>query len=207
MDNIFLFQSYKIYKIEPKCNIDIILKMDFSSMSASASASASMDPRHMLFLQRNGLAAYNNYFNRDKKRIVVEPVDESNWMFPPPPRPIAGTPCSLEPCEEYKRRFDIFYDEFRDGDNAVPRPVEMEFRLVEPLEDHYRFVPLDYIKEHGVLEFILESQYCYAACSLLQYSKAAEYQMMYINKLIQEGRLTSRGKKVLEVSTWRQLGR
>ena len=184
--------------------------MDFktSTMSASTSASGSMDHRHMLFLQRNGLAAYNNYFNRDKKRIVMEPVvDESNWMFPPPPRPIAGTPCSLEPCEEYKRRFDIFYDEFRDGDNAVPRPVEMEFRLVEPLESHYRFVPLDYIKEHGVLEFILESQYCYAACSLLQYSKVAEYQMIYINKLIREGRLTSRGKKVLEVSTWRQLGR
>jgi hypothetical protein len=184
--------------------------MDFktSTISASPSTSASMDHRHMLFLQRNGLAAYNTYFNRDKKRIVVEPVvDETNCMFPPPPRPIApGTP-SLEPCDEYKRRFDIFYDEFRDGDNAVPRPVEMEYRLVEPLESHYRFVPLDYIKEHGVLEFILESQYCYSACSLLHFSKAAEYQMIYINKLIREGRLTSRGKKVLEVSIWRELAR
>ena len=168
---------------------------------------ASMDDRHMLFLQRHGLAAYNNYFNRDKKRVVVEPIVETN-CYPPPPRPIApGTACSLEPCEQYKRRFDIFYDEFRDGDNAVPRPVEMEYRLVEPLESHYRFVPLEYIREHGVLEFILESQYCYAACSLLQYSKAAEYQMIYIHKLIREGRLTSKGKVVLEVSSWRQLTR
>lgn len=166
-------------------------------MSASV-----MDPRHMLFLQRNGLVAYNIYFNRDKKR-TVEPVDESNCMFPPPPKPMPGRTCS-EPCH---RRFDIFYDEFRDGDNAVPRPVEMEYRLVEPLESHYRFVPLEYIQEHGVLEFILESQYCYSAVSLLHYSKVAEYQMMYINKLIREGRLTSSGKKVLEVSSWRQLGR
>jgi hypothetical protein len=164
------------------------------------------DPRHILFLQRHGLDVYNNYFNRDKKRMVVEPVvDESNWMYPPPPRPIApGTHCSLEPCEQYKRRFDIFYDEFRDGDNAVPKPLEMKYHWVEPLESHYRFVPLEYIIEHGVLEFILESQYCYSACSLLQYSKAAEYQMMYINKLIKEGRLTSKGKVVSnqQVSTW-----
>lgn len=168
---------------------------------------ASMDPRHMLFLQRHGLAAYNSYYNRDKKRNIVEPdIDESNWMFPPPPKPIAVT-YSLEPCDEYKRHFDIFYDEFRDGDNAVPRPVEMEYRLVEPLESHYRFVPLEYIQQHGVLEFILESQYCYSACSLLQYSKAAEYQMIYINKLIREGRLTSRGKNVLQVSSWRKVAR
>lgn len=169
--------------------------MDFKS---------SMDPRHMLFLQRHGIDAYNTYFNRDKKTIV-EPV-ETNWMCPPPPKPMPGT-CSLEPCNEYKRMFDIFYDEFRDGDNAVPRPVEMEYRLVEPLESHYRFVPLEYIQEHGVLEFILESQYCYSACSLLQYSKAAEYQMIYINKLIREGRLTSRGKIVLQVSSWREVAR
>lgn len=156
------------------------------------------DPRHMLFLRRNGLSAYNNYFNRDKKRIVVEPVvDDSNWMDVPPPKPMAATmACSLGPSDEYRRRFDIFYDEYRDGDNAVPKPVEMEYRLVEPLETHYRFVPLEYIKEHGVLEFILESQYCYSACSLLQYSKVAEYQMIYINKLIREGRLTSKGKVV-----------
>ena len=161
-----------------------------------------MDPRHMLFLQRHGLDAYNTYFNRDKKRIV-EPV-ETNWMCPPPPKPIAGT-CSLDTYD--KSRFDIFYDEFRDGDNAVPRPVEMKYRLVEPLESHYGFVPLEYIQDHGVLEFILESQYCYSACSLLQYSKAAEYQMIYINKLIREGRLTSKGKTVLEVSTWREVAR
>lgn len=161
----------------------------------------SMDDRHMLFLQRHGLDAYNTYFNRDKKRTVVEPVvDESNCMFPPPPKPMAATmACSLDPSDKYMERFNIFYDEFRDGDNAVPKPVKMEYRLVEPLESHYRFVPLEYIQEHGVLEFILESQYCYSACSLLQYSKAAGYQMMYINKLIREGRLTSRGKIVESV--------
>ena len=167
----------------------------------ASTSTDSMDPRHMLFLQRHGLAAYNTYFNRDKKRTVVEPV--INMMYPPPPRPLAG-PSRSEPSE---RRFDIFYDEFRDGDNAVPRPVEMEYRLVEPLESHYRFVPLEYIQEHGVLEFILESQYCYSPCSLLHFSKAAEYQMMYIQKLIREGRLTSKGKAVLEVSNWRQLAR
>jgi hypothetical protein len=114
---------------------------------------------------------------------------------------------SLELSDDYKQQFDIFYNEFREGDNAVPQPVEMEYRLVEPLESHYRFVPLEYIQEHGVLEFILESQYCYSACSLLHYSKAAEYQMIYLQKLIREERLTSKGKKVLEVSTWRQLAR
>lgn len=169
-----------------------------STTSADSMDILLTDSRHMLFLQRHGLDAYNTYFNRDKKRTVVEPVvDESNWMFPPPPKPMAATmACSLDPSDKYMERFNIFYDEFRDGDNAVPKPVEMEYRLVEPLESHYRFVPLEYIREHGVLEFILESQYCYSACSLLQYSKAAEYQMMYINKLIREGRLTSRGKKI-----------
>jgi len=156
------------------------------------------DPRHVLFLQWHGLAKYNNYFNRDKKRTVVEPiVDESNWMNPPPPKPMAAAmACSLEPSDEYMRRYNIFYDEFRDGDNAVPMPIKMKYRLVEPLESHYRFVPLEYIREHGVLEFILDSQYYYSACSLLQYSKAAEYQMIYIHKLIKEGRLTSNGKIV-----------
>ena len=172
---------------------------------ASTTSTDFMDPRHMLFLRRHGLAAYNTYFNRDKKRVIVEPVIHDT-DYPPPPKPMAG-PCFLEPCDDYKRRFDIFYDEFRDGDNAVPRPVEMEYRLVEPLESHYRFVPLEYIREHGVLEFILESQYCYAACSLLHYSKAAEYQMMYIDKLVREGRLTSKGKRVLEVTSWRQFAR
>jgi len=152
-----------------------------------------LDPRHMLFLRRNGIAAYNNYFNRDKKRIVSESIVD--LLNVPHPRPMPGTPSSLEPCDEYKRRFDIFYHEYRDGDNAVPTPLEMEYRLVEPPDSHYSFVSLEYIKEHGVLEFILESQYCYSACSLLQYSRVAEYQMIYINKLIREGRLTS--KKVI----------
>jgi len=154
-----------------------------------------LDSRHMFFLRRHGVGAYNNYFNRDKKRIIVEP--EIVWDCIPPPRPIAvGTASSLEPCDEYARRFDIFYHEYRDGDNAVPVPVEMNYYLVEPLESHYSFVPLEYIREHGVLEFILESQYCYSACSLLHYSKAAEYQMMYLHKLIREGRLTCDGKPV-----------
>lgn len=148
------------------------------------------DARHRLFLQRHGLAEYNNYFNRDKKRTILEPIVD--LLNIPPPKPMAGT-CSLEPCDQH---FDIFYDEFRDGDNAVPVPVEMEYRLVEPLDSHYRFVPLEYIQEHGVLEFILESQYCYSACSLLHYGKAAEYQMIYLHKLIREGRLTRDGKPV-----------
>jgi hypothetical protein len=145
----------------------------------------------MLFLRRHGVAAYNTYFNRDKKRVIVEPAID--YMYPPPPRPIAGPPCFAS--GEYKR-YNIFYNEYRDGDNAVPVPVEMEYRLIEPLENHYRFVPLEYIIENGVLEFILESEYCYSACSLLHFSKAAEYQMMYIHKLIREGRLTSKGKPV-----------
>ena len=152
------------------------------------------DPRHILFLQRHGLAAYNTYFNRDKKRTILEPVVD--LLNIPPPKPLAPTMASsLEP-GEYMRRYNIFYDEFRDGDNAVPVPLEMEYRLVEPLESHYRFVPLEYIQEHGVLEFILESQYCYSACSLLHYSKTAEYQMIYLHKLIKEGRLTRDGKVV-----------
>jgi len=159
--------------------------------STSANDISVTDARHRLFLQWHGVTAYNNYFNRDKKRTILEPIVD--LLNIPPPKPMACTQYSLEPCDEH---FDIFYDEFRDGDNAVPVPVEMEYRLVEPLESHYRFVPLEYIQEHGVLEFILESQYCYSACSLLHYGKAAEYQMIYLHKLIREGRLTRDGKVV-----------
>jgi hypothetical protein len=144
-----------------------------------------VDTRHILFLQWHGLTEYNNHFNRDKKRNVY--VTDLN---PPPPKPMPRSMSSP------MQRVDIFYNEFRDGDNAVPMPVEMEYRLVEPLENHYRFVPLEYIKEHGVLEFVLDSRYPYAVWSLLQYSKAAEYQMIYIHNLIKEGRLTSKGKIV-----------
>lgn len=151
------------------------------------------DPRHKLFLQRNGVTTYNNYFNRDKKRMVVE--SEFDWPCTKPLR-MTDTKCS-ELSDEYRRRYDIFYYEYRDGVNAVPVPFEMEYHLVEP-EQHC--LPLDYIKEHGVLEFILETGYPYSVCCLLSYSKAAEYQMIYIDKLIKEGRLTRNGKNIFNLS-------
>ena len=44
-----------------------------------------MDSRHLTFLRRNGVDTYNNYFNRDKKKNVVEiPIEWLNEGIPPP---------------------------------------------------------------------------------------------------------------------------
>lgn len=145
------------------------------------------DPRHKAFLQRWGLNAYNSYFNRDKKRKVV--YIEPEWEELPPPPPLRPYKCrELDPT--VVRTYDVFYDEYRDTDgNAVPVPPVMERRLVEPLENHYHNVPLEYIREHGALEFMLESQYCYSLYSLFYHSKVAEYQMEYIDKLKRERKI------------------
>ncbi len=148
-----------------------------------------MDSRHKLFLQRNGVDTYNCYFNRDKKRHIEPlPTDLSHSDTPliPLPQRMHSTTISLEPGDEYKKRFDVFYHEYRDDNgNAVPVPPEMDRRLIEP-EINF---PLEYIRDHGALEFILESGYPYSLSSLFYYSKPAEYQMMYIEKLKREGRL------------------
>jgi len=151
----------------------------------------SMDSRHKLFLQRNGVDIYNCYFNRDKKRHIeaISFVPLFPLMVAPPTRiSSSGPKCSLEPCEEYKKRFDVFYHEYRDdNENSVPVPPDIERSLVEPLEQYS--VPLEYICDHGALEFILETGYPYSLESLFYYSKPSEYQIMYIEKLKREGRL------------------
>jgi hypothetical protein len=93
---------------------------------------------------------------------------------------------------KYLVKFDPFLYEYRDGDNAVPRPPENEKHSDEPDATHYKNVPLEYIREHGALEFILESEYPYSLESLFYYSKPSEYQMDYLRKLIKEGRLTQK---------------
>jgi len=149
-----------------------------------------MDSRHLTFLQRNGVDTYNNYFNRDKKRTVVElPMVWLSQYIPPPtriPSPV------VNPFLSKYRMYDPFLYEYRDGDNAVPRPPDNEKVAVEPESSHYKNVPLEYIREHGALEFILESGYPYCLNSLFSYSKPSEYQMDYLRKLIKEERLTKK---------------
>jgi len=151
-----------------------------------------MDSRHFTFLRRNGLVIYNNYFNRDKKRTVVEvPIE---WVTIPPPLKMKSSRDDpvIDRDHNYLVKFDPFLYEYRDGDHAVPRPPENEKIAEDPDPSHYKNVPLEYIREHGVLEFILESEYPYSLESLFQYSKPSEYQMDYLRKLIHEGRLTKK---------------
>ena len=150
-----------------------------------------MDERHLTFLRHNGVDTYNSYFNRDKKRIIEEP-EFINGI----PAPLKTYGPELDRNDPFLHKFRMIYDpflyEYRDGDNAVPRPPDTEKTLVEPEPSHYKNVPLKYIREHGVLEFILESEYPYSLVSLFHYSKPSEYQMDYLRKLIKEGRLTQK---------------
>jgi hypothetical protein len=156
-----------------------------------------MDSRHIKFLQRNGVDTYNNYFNRDKKKNVVEiPIEWLSEGIPPPPLKMKSSRPELDRNDPFNYKYLVKYDpflyEYRDGENAVPRPPENEKHLVEPESHHYKNVPLEYIREHGVLEFILESEYPYSLESLFYYSKPSEYQIEYLKKLIKEGRLTQK---------------
>lgn len=156
-----------------------------------------MDPRHLTFLRRNGLDTYNNYFNRDKKRTILVPVElfmENGIPAPQRMQSECRTEMDLNDpfIKNYRMKYDPFLYEYRDGDNAVPRPPENEKHLGEPESSHYKNVPLEYIREHGVLEFILESEYPYSLESLFYYTKPSDYQMEYLRKLIKEGRLTKK---------------
>jgi hypothetical protein len=93
---------------------------------------------------------------------------------------------------KHRIKYDPFLYEYRDGVIAVPRPPDNEKIGVEPESSHYKNVPLEYIREHGALEFILESDYLYCLNSLFSYSKSSDYQMEYLRKLIKEGRLTQK---------------
>lgn len=149
-----------------------------------------MDSRHLTFLQLNGVDTYNNYFNRDKKRTVVElPMVWLNQGIPG----MQSSGQNIDPfLHKHRIKYDPFLYEYRDGDIAVPRPPENEKIGVEPEASYYKNVPLEYIQEHGVLEFILESGYIYSLESLFSYSKPCNYQMEYLRKLIKEGRLTQK---------------
>jgi hypothetical protein len=152
-----------------------------------------MDSRHLTFLQQNGVDTYNNYFNRDKKRTIVElPMVWLNPGIPPPQMASSGPSIDDPLVHKHRIKYDPFLYEYRDGDIAVPRPPDNEKIGVEPESSHYKNVPLEYIREHGALEFILESGYPYSLHSLFSYSKPSEYQMQYLRKLIKEGRLTQK---------------
>lgn len=140
-----------------------------------------MDSRHLAFLRRNGVDTYNDYFNRDRKITVSASLQN---MIP------SGSSVDGAILREYSHIYDPFLYEYRDGDIAVPSPPETDKKLLEPDASEYKNVPLDYIREHGALEFILESGYPYSLMSLFQYSKACEYQKDYLRKLIRDGRLT-----------------
>ena len=143
-----------------------------------------MDQRHLTFLRRNGVDMYNCYFNRDKKITVPEDG--------PTPQRMTGASIKDDPPQSYRMKYDPFLYEYRDGDIAVPRPPDIERKWLEPESSHYKNVPLEYIREHGALEFILESEYPYSLDSLFHYSKPSQYQMDYLRKLIKEGRLTQK---------------
>lgn len=152
-----------------------------------------MDSRHLTFLQRNGVDTYNNYFNRDKKRTVEVPLELFMAIGIPQRVSGSGTLDLNDPLiHEHRIQYDPFLYEYRDGDIAVPRPPDNTKVGVEPEAYHYKNVPLEYIREHGALEFILESGYIYSLYSLFSYSKPSEYQMDYLRKLIKEGRLTQK---------------
>ena len=144
-----------------------------------------MDHRHLTFLKRHGEDTYNSYFNRDKKKTILPLPGLASIQLDDP---------FLLP---FRQKYDPFLYEYRDGDHAVPRPPENEKIAEEPDPSHYKNVPLEYIREHGALEFILESEYAHSLISLFHYSKPSEYQMEYLKKLIKEGRLT---QKVFRIS-------
>lgn len=151
-----------------------------------------MDTRHLTFLRRNGVDTYNNYFNRDNKKILVPLEFMTNGISQ-----YLQSECKSEDVNEsflhnLRIKYDPFLYEYRDGENAVPRPPENEKKIDEPDTSYYKNVPLEYIREHGVLEFILESEYLYSLESLFYYSKPSEYQIEYLKKLIKEGRLTQK---------------
>ena len=153
-----------------------------------------MDQRHLTFLRHNGVDTYNCYFNREKKRTV--PLDIPNGV--PQRMKYSGPEMNLDDpfLLPFRQKYDPFLYEYRDGDHAVPSPPENEKIAEEPDPSHYKNVKLEYIREHGVLEFLLESEYPYSLNSLFHYSKPSEYQMEYLRKLIKEGRLT---KKVFRI--------
>ena len=144
-----------------------------------------MDSRHLAFLRRNGVDTYNDYFNRDRK-INITPTGSV------PHRIISGPSVDGAFLRENSHIYDPFLYEYRDGTVAVPSPPETDKKLVEPDVSEYKHVPLDYIQEHGALEFILESGYPYSLMSLFCYSKPCDYQKDYLRKLIREGRLTQK---------------
>jgi hypothetical protein len=156
-----------------------------------------MDPRHLSFLRRNGVDTYNNYFNRDNKEIQIPLHAFMSDGTPLPQRmQSSGFTAKLDLNDPflstYRIQYDPFLYEYRDGENAVPSPPENKKIGVEPEPHHYKNVPLEYIREHGALEFILESEYPYSLDSLFSYIKPSEYQMEYLKKLIKEGRLTKK---------------
>lgn len=153
-----------------------------------------MDSRHLTFLQRNGVDTYNNYFNRDKKKTLLVPVElfMANGISQRMQSECKSEDVNDPFIHNFRMKYDPFLYEYRDGENAVPRPPENEKKMVEPDTSYYKNVPLEYIREHGILEFILESEYLYSLESLFYYSKPSEYQMEYLRKLIKEGRLTKK---------------
>jgi hypothetical protein len=157
-----------------------------------------MDPRHLVFLRRNSLDTYNNYFNRDKKRTILVPVElfMANGIPAPQRMESSGSSAGINLNDPFLHKFHVIYDpflyEYRDGDTAVPRPPDNEKIGLEPEKSCYKNVSLEYIREHGALEFILESEYPYCLNSLFAYSKPSEYQMEYLRKLVKEGRLTQK---------------
>ncbi len=152
-----------------------------------------MDHRHLTFLRRNGVDTYNSYFNRDKKKTVPDLFFMPNGI-PLPQRMPACPSIQLDDpfLQPFRQKYDPFLYEYRNGDIAVPRPPENEKIAEEPDPSHYKNVPLEYIREHGALEFILESEYAHSLISLFHYSKPSEYQMEYLKKLIKEGQLTQK---------------
>jgi len=152
------------------------------------------------FVKRWGLDTFDVYFNRDNlirtDELFQKEQDEyiewsTAWIdgIPPPPRLIS----ERDYREQYNYSdFNTFRNELRDIDgNAVPEPISYPRHLVWPEKDHYTPCESieDYIRENGVLMFMLMFKYKYSLVCLIGYCGVAQAQEEYIAKLRREGRL------------------
>ena len=156
------------------------------------------------FVKRWGLDTFDSYFNRDSlirtDEVFQKEQDEyiawtTAWIdgIPPPPRLISESKYN----DRYQHsELNPFRHELRDIDgNAVPEPIAYPCHLVWPEKKDYTFDTSDisfienYIRENGVLMFMLMFKYKYSLVCLIGYRGVADAQLAYIEKLKREGKL------------------
>ena len=140
------------------------------------------------FIKQWGIDVYNCYFNRDKNRNRESPSPPRYEGFPPPA--LLRNPGDSGKMDN---PWDPFQNELRDIEgNAVPEPFLMEVldHLQWPEKETYKCDDIDaYIREHGVLNFIVNSNYYHSLMSLLQHRGVANAQRAYIQMLRDKGHI------------------